>query len=439
MLGGISGYRTMRNLRTWCQNATWRRLVSDFRADRRGNVIIMFALSLIPLLGVIGVAIDYSRASTANRLLSDAIDSAALMAARDASKLTDAQVRSRVDGWIRANLHGDAAASFSGATTTIDRTARTIGVSASLNVAMGLTTLIGQSSVPVSATSQSTWGTNKIELALALDNTGSMASSGKMTALKQASLDLIQIMKDATTETGQIKISIVPFATQIRLPTSYKNETWLRWDQTQTTCSGYGWSQTCTTTTISKTNWQGCVADRDKNYDTQDGGSLSSSAQLYPADFCDSSSLTQLRPLTDDWTALNSTVNAMTPSGNTNVAIGAIWGMASVSPALPLNEAQAYGTPRLNKYMILLTDGDNTANRFGDNQSTIDTRTSMACTTAKTAGIKVYTIRVIDGNSTLLRNCATDPSMYFEVTSASQLSPIFKQIASEISQVRLTQ
>jgi Flp pilus assembly protein TadG len=414
-----------------------RNAVRSFAADRRGNVAIMFGIALVPILGIIGVVVDYGRATSARTELNAAIDSAALMAARDAQKLTDAQLRTRVDAWIRANLHGDALSSFAGATTTIDRTARTVSIAADVSVPMSLSKMVGQSYVAVSSNSQSTWGVNKIELALALDNTGSMASSGKMDALKTASLDLIQIMKDATTEAGQIKIAIVPFATQIRVSTAGKNEPWLRWDQQRQVCDSRG--RNCYYETITKSTWTGCIADRDKNYDIQDGGVTAANATLYPADFCDSTSLTELRPLTDDWNALNSTVNAMTPSGNTNVAIGAIWGMAAVSPAVPLPEAKSYSEPRLTKYMILLTDGDNTENRFGDSQTTIDSRTSQACTTAKTAGIRVYTIRVINGNSSLLRGCASDPSMFYEVTTASQLSPIFKQIAGEISQVRLTQ
>ena len=93
--------------------------------------------------------------------------------------------------------------------------------------------------------------------------------------------------------------------------------------------------------------------------------------------------------------------------------------------------------------MILLTDGDNTKNRWDGNGSSpspaVDDRTTLACNNIKTAGVTIYTIRVMDGNAALLRNCATTPSMYYEVTAASQLSPIFKAIASEISQVRLTQ
>src|SRR4029078_8264339 len=48
----------------------------------------------------------------------------------------------------------------------------------------------------VDGTSTGIWGTNKkIEIALVLDNTGSMASSGKIDALKKATMDFIDAMK----------------------------------------------------------------------------------------------------------------------------------------------------------------------------------------------------------------------------------------------------
>lgn len=419
------------------------------RSDERGNVLIMFGFALVPVIGLTGATIDYSRATSARQVLNAAVDSAALMAARDAAKLSDTEVRSRIDKWITANLHGDSLKGFIGATTVIDRTARTIAIEAQLNVDTSLTRVLGKDAMTIKSSSQSTWGTNTIELALALDNTGSMDSSGKMDALKTASLDLIKIMKDATTETGQIKISIVPFTTQVRLPTTYKSESWLRFDVRGKVYSydSRGRLVSTLTSLANQNEWPGCISDRDKSYDTTDGDTGGATTTLYPATFCDQVSgvgktatprLAMIQPLTDNWTTLTNAINAMTPVGNTNVTIGATWGMATLTPGVPFTEARAFATPRLNKYMILLTDGDNTENRFGDNQSTIDNRTSMACTTAKTAGIKVYTIRVINGNSTLLRNCASEASMYYEVSSAAQLTPVFQQIAREISQVRLT-
>lgn len=414
---------------------TSKSLLARFGQDAGGNVMMLFALAIIPVLGLAGALIDYSRAATVRSQLNAAVDSAALMAARDAPKLTDAEATARINNWIRGNLHGDAASSFTSATIAIDRTQRTVNITANVNVDTRLAQLIGQTTVPVSSKSQAAWGTNKIELALALDNTGSMASSGKMTALKAASLDMIQIMKDATLEPQQIKLSVIPFNTQVKISTSYKDEPWLRYDQTRTTGSG----KNKVTETISKSTWTGCVSDRDMTYDAQDNGPVGAYATLYPADFCDQPTLTVMRPLTDDWTALNATINAMTPVGNTNVTIGAMWGLASLSTGVPLTEAQAPTTPRLKKFMVLLTDGDNTENRFTTNGTEIDARTTAACNTIKAAGVTLYTIRVIDGDAALLKSCASSPSQYYDVKNASELTPVFKQIAGEISAVRLTQ
>jgi len=416
-------------------------LMARFRAEESGNVLMFFAFAMIPAIGIVGAAIDYGRASNARSQLHAAIDSAALMAARDAAKLTDAQLQTRVDGWIRANLSSSVVSAFKGSTLAIDRTARTVSVRANLDVQTTVAQVLGRDTIRVSSNSQSTWGTNTIELALALDNTGSMASSGKMTALKAASLDLINIMKEATNAPDQIKISIVPFATQVRLDASkYKDEPWLRWDMTRTVTSG----RTTTTETMNKTTWsqsgQGCITDRDQSYDTTDGeAAIDTTAKRYPPFWCAVTSLATIQPLTADWTALQNKVNSMTPTGNTNVTIGAIWGAATLSPGVPFTEAKPFATPRLSKYMILLTDGDNTQNRWSTNSSTIDARTALACTNIKSYGIKIYTIRVIDGDAALLKACASDPSMYYDVKNASQLSPVFKAIASEISQVRLTQ
>jgi len=422
-----------------------RDLIGRFRKDQSGNILMLFGLSLVPLMGVVGVAVDYSRASNARQSLNAAIDSAALMAARDAQKLTDTQLTARINAWLTDNLPADVKNQFTGAQVSIDRTARTVKIVANAQVPTTIARVLGTDNLAVSSSSQSTWGLNIIELALVLDNTGSMAQNGKMTALKAASLDLIQIMKDATQETDQIRISIVPFSTRVILDTSLKTAPWLRWDQTQTTCSN-NWPYACTTTTITKAAWQGCVTDRDKSFDVTDGDGSPNNSMMYPADFCDvysPSAQAKVLPLTSDWSALTARVNTMQPTGATNITIGAIWGMATLSPSDPFTEAKPASTPRLKKYMILLTDGDNTKNRWDGDGSNIspavDARTTLACNNIKATGVTVYTIRVMDGNATLLRNCASDPSMYYEVTAASQLSPIFKSIAGQISQVRLTQ
>ncbi len=96
--------------------------------------------------------------------------------------------------------------------------------------------------------------------------------------------------------------------------------------------------------------------------------------------------------------------------------------------------------------MILLSDGLNTQDRWygdGSNQSTqVDGRMSTACTNLKSAGITVYAVFVdlngTQGNSTVLQNCATDPSKYFDLTSSSQIISTFQAIGEQITNLRVS-
>jgi hypothetical protein len=94
-------------------------------------------------------------------------------------------------------------------------------------------------------------------------------------------------------------------------------------------------------------------------------------------------------------------------------------------------------TADLDKVIILLTDGDNTQNRWSSTASVIDARTQKACDNAKADNIKIYTVRVIQGNAALLKNCATAPDMYYEVDQASQLNGVFSSIAQKLATLRL--
>jgi Flp pilus assembly protein TadG len=53
-------------------------LLGHFRRDQRGNIAVIFALSLIPVLSCIGCAIDYSRATQLRSKLQAAIDAASV-------------------------------------------------------------------------------------------------------------------------------------------------------------------------------------------------------------------------------------------------------------------------------------------------------------------------------------------------------------------------
>jgi hypothetical protein len=94
--------------------------------------------------------------------------------------------------------------------------------------------------------------------------------------------------------------------------------------------------------------------------------------------------------------------------------------------------------PDVDKVIILLTDGLNTANRFTTNAAQIDARTAAVCDNIKQEKIKMFTVRVIEGNAALLQGCASAANMFYDVTVASQLKDVFASIAASLSGARLS-
>ena len=77
-----------------------------------GNVGVLFGLALLPLVTAIGMAVDYSRATSARTVMQTALDGAALMIAKDAAGLSAAEVTSRAQGYFNAYTDGDPASAI---------------------------------------------------------------------------------------------------------------------------------------------------------------------------------------------------------------------------------------------------------------------------------------------------------------------------------------
>jgi hypothetical protein len=306
--------------------------------------------------------------------------------------------------------------------------------------------LIGQPNINIDASGEVVWGIKKLNLALALDNTGSMASSGKMTALKQAAHNLLATLKNAEKTPGDIKVSIVPFAVDVNVGTSNVNAPWIDWTDWEAkngTCSksSYHSKNSCQAnngiwTPANHSTWNGCVNDRDQNNDVMNTapatGSPATMYRAHQATACPAS----MMPLSSDWTGLNSKIDTMVATGNTNVTIGLQMAWQTLSPVAPFNAPAA--APDLDKVIIALTDGENTQNRWTSSSLSIDARTQKVCDNAKADNIKIYVVRVIEGNATLLKNCASKPEMYYEVSQAGQLNAVFASIAQNLANLRIS-
>jgi Mg-chelatase subunit ChlD len=128
----------------------------------------------------------------------------------------------------------------------------------------------------------------------------------------------------------------------------------------------------------------------------------------------------------------------MQPAGNTNVTIGLAWAWQTLTSGAPFPAPAEDPKYKYQKVIILLTDGENTQNRFSTSQSSIDARTKKACENAKAADITLYTVLVMQGTQSLLQSCASDSSKYFYLTSASQLVTAFSTIGTALSNLRIS-
>lgn len=397
-----------------------RRRAHALRADRSGNTTVIFALAVIPIFGSVGAAVDYSRANNARTAMQAALDATALMISKQALDLKTAQVQTKARAYFDAMFNRP---DIKGLKVTFSLQTNapgdfTVLADGSGKIDTSFVKLLGVQQMPIRTTAQVRWGFRTLEVALALDNTGSMAQKNKITELKAAVKLLLATLKTNSKTPDDTKIAIIPFNTVVNIGTTFKDKPWVAY--------GSG---------ITSASWAGCVADRDQPNDVKDTTPTGASS-YYPAATC-GGALAQAVPLTSDWTALEGMVDIMTPAGTTNVTIGAMWAWSALTANEPWTDAKPV-RPDVEKVIILLTDGLNTQNRFTTVPSQIDARTAAVCDNIKKANIRMYVVRVIEGNAALLQGCASAPNMYYDVQVSSQLKDVFASIAASLSGARLS-
>lgn len=216
-----------------------------FFRERKGNVAVITALALVPLIGMAGAAVDYSRSVTSRDSLQAATDAAALAAAQYVSSMSETDFDAKARAALEAVFKPTPGTTITSFEAT--RTSRTVVVEATADVPAAFMKVAGRQNVTVKAVSEAVRGSaNNVEVVLALDNTGSMNSNNKMAELKRSATSLINTLEASATRGGQVKIGIVPFATAVRVnPASsapYRNANWIDFtngDGSEKTC--YNW------------------------------------------------------------------------------------------------------------------------------------------------------------------------------------------------------
>ena len=200
-----------------------------------------------------------------------------------------------------------------------------------------------------------------------------------------------------------------------------------------------------------------------------------SSSDYGPWFNCAKSSLVSL---THDRSKIETGITAMTSSGSTVIPEGLAWGWRALSPTEPLTKVQGvgsiaedviapYNSPRWQKIMVLMTDGENDVlsngneinsfngtwysaygrgkassfNRFGtttSNQTSaaLDSKLATLCTRIKAQNITLYTVAFRVNSSTIqnrLRTCATTTAHYSYAADGVALAAVFNHIGENVA------
>jgi Flp pilus assembly protein TadG len=542
-----------------------RRAVADLIRCDRGNVAAIFAIALVPMIGIVGAAIDYSRAVAARSAMQAALDTTALMVSKDAQanpSMTAAQATAAAQKYFNALYKegGTSDVTIAATYTPNNGHGATVQINASASVATDFMRYAGFTDMDIATSSQTKWGNTRMRIAMVLDNTGSMADNSKMVKMKSAAKSMVDSLSALNNLPGDVYISLIPFAKNVNLGSDFGKQyiKWSSpagtsnpdtWDENNGSCSvgssstktsclaqkacsipGYTSKNSCqgagvcsntqytsqnscigagtcsksqyttknnctsnsgtwtpntwttgswdtgnaTWTPFDHSKWNGCVMDRDQDYDIKNTapspGDTNAVSTLFPAqeyrqgstDYCKSGSSTYLQPIipmTNDWTKLKQAIGDMDPTGGTNQAIGVAWGWQSLSTTNgPITAPSKDANYVYQDYLVILSDGLNTQDRWpsygnGQAQSTcnsqpcIDARQKKLCDAIKDPAqngghsITIFTIQVninkVDPTSSVLQDCATDGNFQM-ITSSDQTADAFNNILSQIAKLRIS-
>jgi hypothetical protein len=420
--------------------------------DRRGAAAVLWVVAIVPVFTAAGLAVDSSLGYLLKSRMSKSLDTAGLAAGRVA---LDGNAEEVAREYFDANFGVDnPSVELIDFDFELDDTQQFVTLTATARTPTVFMRVFGQDEMDVSARSVIQRETTGMELALVMDNTGSMWASDTKTdlsgtpfeAMQNAAFDLIDIIYGAETEIDNVWVSLVPYVATVNIGshrTGWLNAT----DQAITNPSVF-----------STPGWKGCVMARAHPYDADDTppDTQKFSSYRYPKTSTDNNwptindsytgtnsarkgpnlgCGTPITPLTSSRATIEAGIAAMKPwrRGGTTGNLGLSWGWATISPrwrglwdgATPETHPLDYHTPFMEKVVVILTDGKNefynlpndqggdsttpsdytaygrvnapgpvglAAASVGAGRTILDTRMAATCEDMKDEGIRIYTI-----------------------------------------------
>src|SRR5437868_1155065 len=175
-------------------------MCSRFFADQHGGVAPIFALALVPMIGLAGAAVDYSRASAARAAMQATLDATTLMIAKDAQLIPSDQINTRASELFNAGFgRDDVQALQVTATMTNGTGGTTVTATAGGAVATTFMHILGRSAMDIAARASVVTASDGLGCVLSLDPLASGAATAQgSTTVKLNGCSLYDNSADST-------------------------------------------------------------------------------------------------------------------------------------------------------------------------------------------------------------------------------------------------
>lgn len=460
------------------------RALHKYCNNQSGAVGITFGIVGLVAIMLAGVGVDYARQSRTHALLQSAADAGVLAAANakwSNHKLSKKQIKQVARKFFDENKVGNPDIKIKQFRLNDDQ-AEEVSLEVSGEIGTRLLNVVGVKKMAVTVRSSVVRGeTGELEVALVLDNTGSMRGS-RLTALKASARIFVDEVMPADARDNKVKVALIPFTQYVNVGLHNRNQPWLdvpedrevvKENQCYTTrpiksksncrnvtgtyyddgiAKTYSYEtcdyvygkpkRTCRDTTITY-RWRGCVGSRNHPLNVRD-----QSPGIKIPGLQNVTCGQPMLPLSSNRSNVLSQVSQMNAIGSTYIPSGIMWGWRALSNQAPFSEGVSYNQMKeknLRKVMVLMTDGENTmAPNYPEhnrrNKSEADRLTEEICKNAKKASIEIFAVTFeVRDNATkrLMKKCVSAPQNYFDAEGAEELKSAFRSIGNSLSQLRI--
>ncbi len=418
----------------------------SFAADERGNVAVMFALMSTVILLAAGIAIDYARTVNMKSRIGAAADAATLAAGRAMldGRLNDAQVRQVANSYLQHNAEAGGAmpGKYSAPTIRMNRDLGSVHVDLGVTVPTTLTRIAGYKEMNAPVSTAALFEQKDVEVAMALDVTGSMTenaggSQRKIDGLKFAFRRFVeQLIPEHKADGRKVRIAVAPYSSGVNMAGFAKGASNNR-SRDNCVIERTG-RASASDAPVGAGSYFKVHEDQPKDTDNTEG------RQDYT---CPDA---KIIPLTDNRSLLTTTVDGYKASGSTGGHLGVQWAWNLVSEdwgsfwgadSRPDPYSRTEGeNPELAKAVILMTDGVFNTSFFNGSSSQ---QATALCSAMRDKNVLVFSIAFGDPPSQAkrtLEECATPGEDYYaDASNTEELDGALSRFAGTLTRLRLSQ